>query len=385
MRRFASILVLAAVLPLAAAIPASRVKEPNAVFTYKVSPDEGRLQATLFDRAKRVALDQLDARVDDGTWIASGGSVEGNDTVQFSAATGKIYYVSRNYDGYAGRGRINGNLPYDAAIIETDFGFKQRRVVYSCANACVIGQWIIHPTKPALYVSVPDPLRNGDEFRAAKLAEISLEPKLRTRVISRVPARAALRVTADGSSIYTFAEAYGSSPPYGAVVTVNLRTRRRSQQVANFPRTNDLGNPMSPGSSDVSPDAREVAYHFGVVDLRTDEVETLMEGSPYELDNYAIGWSRDSSRLLFQLMEGVAAPADRDEVPLLYDRPTKREWVLPIQDARLLDWSPAQTAILFDKRGDVGFYDLEKREWVFVAEGEEGSWVTLPTKRVPKR
>jgi|GEM_PF-4481231 len=378
MRRFIQIIAVATLaIPLTAAVPASRIREPNAVFTYAI--DGGRVTATLFDRLRKKTVDVLDAKTD--LPLAAGVSLGGNDAMQLSPATGKIYAIVQNVSGYDGS-TIDTKLPYDVAIMETNFDFREPTVVFSCDD-CSTEQWLVHPTKPKLYISVPDAYKNGDdEFRAAKLVEVTLSPRLRTRVLTRIPAHAALRITPDGKILFVFGTALHSRDPYGEMVTVNLSTRQRVQKTVNFPRTGSLGDAVSPMSADASPDALEMAYHLGVIDVKSGNDSKLMKGNPHAIDSMFIGWSRDAKRILFQLQDDDTA--DNNDVQLIYDRATKREWVLPLQDAHLLDWSPAQTAILYEKHGDVGYYDLEARTWVFVAEASEGSWIILPTKRVPK-
>ena len=386
MRRFTpSLALLLVVLPLVAAIPANRVKEPNAVFAYDVDPSRGRVTAVLFDRLRGKAIDHLDARTDLPLVAGNGG---GNDSMQFSPATGKIYAAVSNVNMEAGT-RADESLPYDAAIVETDFEFREPKIIFSC-NDCTTDYWIVHPTEPKLYVSIADPYKDGaDEFRDAKLVEIVLGAKRRTRVMTRIPAVTALRVTPDGKKLFTFGLARNSNKPYGEVVTVNVRDRKRTKTVVNFPSHNDFGLSLSPQSTDLSPDALEIAYHMNVIDVRTKDTEELIEDSPYALDSYTIGWSRDANQLLFQLRKAGESD-ERTEVPLVYNRATDREWILPLQDANLLDWSPSQTAILFLKRRDIGFYDLRKRAWTHVFEGTvngggDASWITMPTKKVPKR
>lgn len=381
MRRFLTLLALGATLPLAAAVPASRVKEPNAVFVYGM-PESGRLQATLFDRTKQKAIDHIDAYVD--LPIAAGVSMGANDAVQFSPATSKVYALVNNVSGYDGT-TVDEKLDYDVAIVEASFDFKKPVTVFSCDD-CSTEQWLVHPTKPVLYVSLPDDFADGgDQFKNAKLIEITLSPKLRTRVLGRIPPHAALRVTPDGKKVFAFAQALDSREPYGVLVTIDPSTRRRVQTTVNFPTYNVFDLATSPASADASPDALEMAYHMGTIDLRTKKATVIAKTSTYALDNWFIGWSRNADRMLFQLMEKSDDPNERIEVPMLYDRTSKKEWILPLQDANFLDWSPAQTAILFRKRGDIGYFDLEKKEWVFVDEGMDGAWVTMPTKRVPKR
>jgi hypothetical protein len=378
MRRFLTILALGATLPLAAAMPASRVKEPNAVFVYAI--ENGRVTATLFDRLREKTVDVLDAKTD--LPLAAGASLGGNDVMQFSPATGKIYAVVSNTNMEAGT-RADPSLPYDFAILETNFDFEKPTVVFSCD--CWTEQWLVHPTKPVLYVSIPDEFGDGaDQFKNAKLVEVTLSPKLRTRVLGRIPPQAALRVTPDGKKVFAFAQAINSREPYGALVTVDPATRKRAQTIVNFPAHNVFDFPTSPASADVSPDALEMAYHMGTIDLLSKKSTPIAKTSPYALDNWLIGWSRNSDRLLFQLMKKDGDPNERVEVPFLYDRTAKKEWILPLQDANFLDWAPAQTAILFNKHGDIGYFDLVKKAWVFVDEGVDGSWVTMPTKRVPR-
>lgn len=381
MHRFLPGFLAFSALALIAAVPASRVPEPNAIFTYAIHASEHRIQATLFDRLNRRTIDTLDATTT--LPVFSGGSTESNDLLQFSPATGNIYLLIRNISGYDGS-VIDPSLPYDSAIVQTNFDFDDPTVVFSC-NECDVEQWIVHPTHPKLYVSLTNHRSKGtSEFHRAKLVEVTLAPKRRTRVIGRIPSYSALHITPNGTTLHTFKVSQDSRPPYGAVVTVNLRSRKRSQTIVNLPMRNIFDLPLSPSSFNVSPDALEIAYHMSIVDLRTKKTETLIDETELELDNYVIGWSRDSSQLLFQLMHS-ATPNNRTEVPLLYNRTSDQQWELSLQDAHLLDWSPAQTAILFNKYDDIGFYDLEKHEWVFVAQGENGSWVTLPTKKVPKR
>jgi hypothetical protein len=381
MRRFLTVLTLGATLPLMAAVPASRVREPNAVFVYGM-PESGRLQATLFDRAKQKAIDHIDAYVE--LPIVAGVSMGANDAVQFSPATSKVYALVNNVSGYDGS-TVDERLGYDLAIVEASFDFKKPATVFSC-DGCFTEQWLVHPTKPVLYVSVPDQFGDGgDQFKNAKLVEVTLSPRLRTRVLGRIPPHAALRVTPDGKKVFAFAQATGSREPYGALVTIDPSTRRRTQTTVNFPTYNVFGLQTAPASADASPDALEMAYHMGTIDLLSKKTTAIAETSPYALDNWFIGWSRNADRLLFQLMQKSDDPNERLEVPLLYDRKKKEEWILPLQDANFLDWAPAQTAILFKKRGDIGYFDLEKKAWVFVDEGMDGAWVTMPTKRVPKR
>lgn len=380
MRRFLTLLTLAATLPLAAAVPASRVKEPNAVFVYGM-PESGRLQATLFDRAKQKAIDHIDAYTD--LPIAASVSMGSNDAVQFSPATSKVYALVKNVSEYDGS-TVDETLDYDFAIVEAGFDFKKPVEVFSC-DGCSTEQWIVHPTKPVLYLSLPDEFGDGaDQFKNSKLVEITLSPRLRTRVLGRIPPHAALRVTPDGKKVFAFAQALNSRKPYGALVTIEPSTRRRVQTVVNFPTSNVFDLSTSPTSADASPDALEMAYHMGTVDLLTKKATAIAKTTPYALDNWFIGWSREADRMLFQLMKKSADPDERVEVPLLYDRTAKKEWILPLQDANFLDWSPAQTAILFSKQGDIGYFDLTKKVWVFVDEGMDGAWVTMPTKRVPK-
>ncbi len=380
MRRFLSILALGATLPLMAAVPASRVKEPNAVFVYGM-PESGRLQATLFDRAKQKAIDHIDAYVE--LPIAAGVSMGANDAVQFSPATSKVYALVKNVSEYDGS-TVDKTLDYDFAIIEAGFDFKKPVTVFSCDD-CSTEQWLVHPTKPVLYVSLPDDFADGgDQFKNSKLIEVTLSPKLRTRVLGRIPPHAALRVTPDDKKVFAFVQALDSREPYGALVTIDPSTRKRVQTTVNFPTYNVFDLSTSPASADVSPDALEMAYHMGTIDLLTKKATVIAKTTPYALDNWFIGWSRNADRLLFQLMKKSADPNERVEVPMLYDRTSKMEWILPLQDANFLDWAPAQTAILFSKRGDIGYFDLVKKEWIFVDEGMDGAWVTMPTKRVPK-
>jgi hypothetical protein len=380
MRRFLTLLTIASTLPLAAAVPASRVKEPNAVFVYGI--ESGRLQATLFDRAKQKAIDHIDAYTD--LPIVAGVSMNSNDAVQFSPATSKVYALVKNVSGYDGS-TVNDELDYDLAIVEAGFDFKKPVEIFSC-DRCSTEQWIVHPTKPVVYVSLPDEFRDGaDQFKNSKLVEVTLSPKLRTRVLGRIPPHAPLRVTPDGKKVFAFAQALNSRKPYGALVTIEPSTRRRVQTVVNFPTSNVFDLSTSPTSADASPDALEMAYHMGTIDLLTKKATAIAKTTPYALDNVFIGWSREADRMLFQLMKKSDDPNERVEVPMLYDRNAKKEWILPLQDANFLDWSPAQTAILFSKRGDIGYFDLVKKVWVFVDEGTDGAWVTMPTKRVPKR
>ncbi len=383
MRHVAPILaVILAVTPLLAAGATATAPEPNAVFVYEIS-EINRIRATLFDRVQQRALDHLDTVT---TFPLYGGrGIESNDQIQFSAATRRIYAAFSNVEEYNGPTRSNPDLPFDGAIMESDFDWTSPTPVFTCDQFCSIDQWIVHPTKPVLYVSLADAYQpDADEFRNAKLIEVTLAPKRRTRVLGRIPANAAIHITPDGKNLFTFRSAANSNS-YGVLTSINLTSRKRTETTVNVPSRNTFGLSTSPQSSNVSPDALKMAYHMGVVDVRTGKTEHIdTDITSYDLDNTFIGWSRDSRKILFQLMEAGGVD-DRIEVPLLYDRTSKREWVLDLQDAHFLDWSPAQTAILFAKRGDIGFYDLEAREWVFVAKGMDGSWVTLPTKKVPKR
>lgn len=383
MRHIFNILaVILAVSPLIAAAPSKSIQEPNAVFVYDI-PESNRIRATLFDRAKRTDIDHLDTTTKFSLY--GGGGIESNDQVQFSAATRRIYVAHSNVNEFNGPKRFDQALPYDAAIIESDFEWTTPAPVFTCNQFCKIDQWIVHPSKPVLYVSLADTYQpNADEFRNAKLIEVTLSPKRRTRVLGRIPANSALHMTTDGKYIYTFRRAMNSDS-YGILTTINLATRKSTNVTVNVPSRNAFGIGTSPQSSNVSPDALRMAYHMGIVDVRTGKGEAIdADTAAYDLDNYFIGWSRDGTKVLFQLMEAGGID-DRVEVPLIYDRTSKRKWVLDLQDAHLLDWAPAQTAIIFGKRGDIGFYDLEKREWVFIAKGLDGSWVTLPTKKIPQR
>lgn len=384
MRKALSVLALAILaLPLAAAVPASRIKEPNAVFAYDVDGPNDRIRAVLFDRINKTIIDVLDARPEFA--LQGGGSIDDNDEVQFTPATNKIYISHSNINEYGGISRIDADRDYDEAIIETTFSFKDPTVIFSC-DACRIGQWIVHPTKPKLYVAVEQPGERGDEFKNAKLIEVTLSPKRRTRVIGRVPSSAALRLTPDGGKIFVLRSIENPGTPYGAVVTIDLKSRTRTQKIVNFPATDAVGFPASPRSGDVSPDTFEIAFHTGTVDVRTGDVERFDFAGDLGLYG-GIGWSRDASQLFFAKRK--PGNGDPVPVPIVYDRGSDSEWILPIDTATLLDWSPSQTAILFRKNGDVGFYDLEQHEWTHVLEGEGhyvgGAWVTMPTKRVPKR
>lgn len=376
MRRFVPIIALAGLaIPLLGAAPAAAVKEPNAVFAYDVDAQNRRITATLFDRLRGKALDHLDARVDFAL-----GSVGGpSDMVQFSAATKKIYLANADVSkGFEGKGM--DEIQYDVRILEAGFDWKDPTAVFTCKR-CGNIPWILHPNEPKLYLSLADPLDNGDESRSAKLVEVTLSPVRRTRVISRVPRHAELRFTPDGTTIYAFGRAAGSRKPYGQLVTVRLKGRKRSSTTVNFPTHNALKLPMTPQTSDVSPDALEIAYHFGVIDVLTGDAEGFLEEETRDLSNATIGWSRESDLLLYQT----------EEAPLYYDRKIGWTWELPVDDAVLIAWAPAQTAILFQKdHGDIGYYDLERRSWTHVFEAGPhftggAAWVTLPTKRVPKR
>ncbi len=381
----------------AATAPALPVKEPNAVFAYSISGV--KVTATLFDRLNKKPIDHLDVythllnlhtpvQLDDDV------SSLGNDAMQFSATTGKIYAIVQNY-----KYGMNEDLPYDIAIVETDFDFTEPRVVFSC-NDCWTEQWIVHPSEPVLYVSISDKQKYDvveAGFRNAKLVMVTLDKEQRPRVLTRFPRNAELRITPDGKTLFAYGitrnfslclrcllEGYyfqlEEHEPNGALVTVSLADGRRTQTILQLPFTYSFGDNTYPRSTDASPDAREMAYHLGIVDVQTKNDEKIMQKSPYHVNSAFIGWSRDSSQMLFQMREKESDDLTEVlEVPIVYDRVTKNEWILPIQDAHLLDWSPAQTAILFWKKGEIGYYDLKKREWIYVAKGREGSWVTIPT------
>ena len=372
MKKTLSLTVLAALaLPLLAAVPASRLKEPNAVFAFDVDPAANRFTAVLFDRAKRRALEHADARVDYPPY-----GIGGNDAIQFAPATKKIYVGSVE----TGTG---------TRILEGGFDWKDPAEIFSCRGCRVTG-WLVHPTRAAVYVAVEDPF-SDDEFRNAKLAEITLAPVRRTRVIGRIPARASLGITPDGSEVYAFGTAEHSDFPYGELVRIRIADRHRVKMVVNFPREDTFGNPVAdPSTENVSPDARELVYPNVVVDVRTDKEDEVLETGPYVAMNGTIGWSRDSRKLLFPVVQQGGQGTDPEEAMIVVDRKTKTNWTLPLLDAGFLDWAPAQTAILFLHGNDVEFYDLEKREWVHVLDGGRdhvagGSWLTLPTKRVRKR
>lgn len=368
-----------------AAIPVSRITEPNAVFAYAVDGSTGRVTAVLFDRLRGKTVDDLDTVT--ALPVRSGKGMATNDAMQFSPATKKIYAEVHNVSEYMG-GKIEKDLPYGFAIVETDFRWKAPTAIFSC-DTCVTEQWLVHPTKPKLYLALQDAYKEGeDEFRNAKLIEVTLSPKRRTRVIGRIPARAALRITPDGKTLFAFGRAADSRKPYGVLTKINLATRTRTEKTVNFPSRNVFDLAVDPGTGDVSPDTLEVAYHMGLVDVQTGTPETLIKSTDYALDNFFIGWSRDSNRMLFQLREPGNSD-NRIEVPLVYDRAKKEQWVLDMTNAHYLDWAPSQTAILFGRNDEIGFYDLAKRAWthVFDAEdlsGADASWVTMPTKKVPK-
>lgn len=384
MRKTLSLTVLAALaIPLLAAVPATRVKEPNAVFAYDVDARTNRLVAVLFDRAKQRDLAVLDRRFEFPPYGIGGM----NDTVQFSAATKKIYVGSvqlteeTKHLGYDGE--------FDTRIVEGAFDWKEPRQVFSCHDCHVTG-WIAHPVKPKLYVAIKDEF-TVDEFRNAKLLEITLEPTLRTRVIGRVPAGEGLAITPDGSHVFVFAQAENSNLPYGELVSIRLSDRRRVKTVVNLPREDVFGSRMRADTRSVSPDMREIVYPNSVLDIRAEKASEILKPGPFAEAHAALLWSRDSTQVLFSLRQEHAQGDDPGEAKIILDRDTKQPWTLPVMDVYPLDWAPAQTAILMRKDVDIGFYDLQKREWVHVLEGltmdysADASWVTLPTKRVPKR
>lgn len=380
----ALIAFVALLIPVLAVVEAARVKEPNAIFAYEIlnEGDEAHVRAVLFDRERRKVIDRLD--VETGLPIYGGAGIESNDNMQFSPATGKIYAVVTNFSEHEGYGRTDTSLPYDSAIIETDFAFRKPTPIFSCDN-CSIDQWVVHPSDAKLYVSIADAFtEEQDEFSNAKLIEVITGEKPRTRVLTRIPGNSALHVTPDGRTLYTFHGSEKSRFAWGKLISVNLRSnRRKTDRVVNFP-FNSYGKNIRPGSFDVSPNLSSVAYHFGKVNVRTSEAEEF-EAFPYDIHNFIIGWSRDSRKLLFQLTEDIEA-VDRDEVPLHYDSATGREWAMPLEDVNLIKWSPAQTAILFQKTGVIGFYDLIEKEWVDVFENtldyaSRASWLTMSTKK----
>lgn len=376
-RTISALLLSAAALPLLAAVPASRVKEPNAVFAYDVDAQNRRITAVLFDRLRGEPLDHVDATVD-FPLLAAGPSA----TVQFSPATKKIYVAHATVSaGDEGKGLDETH--YDVAIEEGTFGWKDVKTVFSCKRCAAI-PWAVHPTEAKLYLAKEDPY-TPDEFRRAKLVEVTLAPSLRVRVIGRVPANAELRFTPDGRTLYVFGKAAHSRKPYGQLVTVRLRDRKRTATTVNFPTDDAYGRIPTPSTADASPDALEMAYHFGTVDALNGEATDVLTGEVRDVSNTVIGWSRDARNLLFQLTNG------NKDIPLLYQRSTKRTWELPVDNAMLLAWAPAQSALLFHKdSGTIGYYDIGAHEWTDVFRAGPdftggASWATLPTKRVPSR
>ncbi len=374
MRKTLSLAVVASLaVPLLAAVPASRVKEPNAVFAFTADTSTNRLQAVIFDRAKRRALDHLDVTLDYPPY----GIGDMNDAVQFSAATKMIYVGSVE----AGSGITR--------IVEGNFAWKDPVDVFSC-EGCTVTGWIVHPTEPRLYVAIEDPHAGGDEFRDAKIAEITLSPNLRTRVIGRVPTTGGLAFTPDGGRVYVFGEAKKSDPPYGELVSIDIADRHRVKTVVNLPRHDVYTDRLHAYTRNVSPDMREMVYANTVIDLRTKKSAVVLDTGPYVTTNGTIAWSRDAGDVIFPLQQDKGGEEVPQDGKVFVDRATKETWTLPLPDSTILDWAPAQTAVLFRKAGDIGFYDLKNREWVHVLEGAPGgiadaSWATLKTKRVPKR
>lgn len=368
-----------ALLPLVGAVPLSRIKEPNAVFAFDVANHGKRVKAVLFDRQRRLPLENLDISLETP---ASGNGY--NDIVQFSAGSKKVYINTAKVTDET-KGREYDVKEYKTVILGGGFSWKDPEEIFSC-DACTVGSWIVHPTEPKLYLSLFDKDPNGDEFRNAKLVEITLAPVRKTKVIARIPATQDLRVSPDGKWVYVFGRAKNSRRAYGELVKVGLTEKKRSKTVVNLPESDYYQNTVLSSTSDVSPDTLEIAYHFGTIDMRTKDEETIKLKQHAELANSTIGWSRSGKKLLFQLQ----SERGRDDKQLTYNRDTKGEWVLPLRDAAFLQWSPSETAILYDRWGDIGFYDLKEREWVHVFDAGPNltggaAWVTLPTKRVPKR
>lgn len=370
-------------IPLIAAVPATRLKEPNAVFAFDIDAAHDRFTAVLFDRANKKALEHADISLEYPPYGIGGI----NDAIQFSPATKKIYVGSLT--STPGSPDVGMGGDHDTRIVEGGFTWKDPVDVFSCSKCQVIG-WIVHPTQPKLYVAIKDEF-TVDEFRNAKLAEITLSPKLRTRVIGRIPAASqGIAITPDGGTIYAFGEAEKSDYPYGELVSIRLSDRKRTKTVVNFPREDSFGMSLHANTHAVSPDMREVVYPNSVLDVRTRKTEEVLKADAYEGMNGVIAWSRDSRKLFFPLAQAKDVYGVAAEASIVFDRTTKKTWNLPLLDADILDWSPAQTAILFLRGRNVGFYDLENREWVEVLEGgssyaANGAWVTMPTKKVPKR
>lgn len=355
--------------------------EPNAIFAYDFDGSDGRISAVLFDRTSRSVLKKLDTVMQYP--LMNGSGIESNNNVQYSPATGKIYAVHSNNDMYAGIGRVDPAFPYDWAIVETDFEGSTPKPIFSC-DECFLDQWLVDPVSPTIYVTqrvtyTPDtdslPMVEG------MLLSVALDRDNETTTIGPFPSNK-VHLTSDRKTIYTLTQDYGQDTH--TLTTMNIATGVSTTTDVTLPKKTIFDIFSFSSSSDVSPDARFIGYMVGVVDIHANTATPFFDALPqYDVNNFFVGWSGDSSKMLFQLMEsGHDVNAERIEVPMIIDRHTRAQTILPT-DLSFIEWAPSNTAILFNKSPDeIGYYDLRTGEWTPVMKTSAyyaggAQWVTL--------
>jgi hypothetical protein len=347
MKRLLPVTIAAAVILLAAAhsvAAASTPKEPTGVFSYAIL-EKGTLNVQLYDVAKKKVLKS--GQFETNLPVQGDYSVDQNRAVQYDAAGGSIVFTVENVSEYDGS-KPRADLDFCSALYRTDFKGKTLKSVYA-TKECVLGNWILHSTKPLLYAAL-------NEQAGLRIVEVDLKTgKNRFITESALDVRnKELRVGADGKTLLFIATplAPHANPETTGdlLVTIDLKTGKADRQPLNVPRTNP-GQAFSPSvaTDNLSPDRKTIAYHLGTVGVKTG-VRTAMKLSGHYVANYYTYWSGDGRRVVLMLHaddETTMTPARI----VVYDvsKGTASEQK-GIKGAFVRAWAPSSRYLLFKER-----------------------------------
>lgn len=261
-----------------------------ATFSYESSEPEG-IKVTL-TAADGIVIKQATLHVGH---LFNAGIVDPSKLVQYSTPTGKIVYETINKESYTGA-LYDPSISYCRMIYTSDFAATPPMLIFGdsdCGqNFITAGQFIVHPTRPLVLVTIP-----GESLDHLEIVDLTNSAVLKT---VSVPHLFDLHISIDGTYAYSFS----GGATTGDLVVINL------DSYTVVKSTLDYGFWSHAETANISPDMRWMVYPFGLLALSKNGVTNvpfLEKLSGYDVNNINMPWSLDSRYVYFQARTGNEA------------------------------------------------------------------------------
>ena len=328
--------------------------EPNAIFVASV---EQRFHATLIDNKTDNIIYERSLQLQDFPIEESEGMYD-NSNIQYHEPTTSAVVRVLNVSNMTGE-KLYPNLDYYSAIyslnLQDENGFT---VLYKTDD--YITDWVMHPKRPELYFYKRAKDDGRDVVQIWKLD--FRNPLQKPSLLATLPLIYEMKLSADASSLYAVYK--GTEDDSFHYIQIDVSTG----DVGNILTLKEPLDSFDPSVSSISPSGKMIAYHYGSVDIASENITPITRGVTDSIKNIKIHWSAMGDKALY---------IQQDQLEI-YDFSKESTTKIPLSNIRVVAWNPSQNFILYSDKDRTGphnimKYDLQNKEATKLLHVEESS------------